>query len=83
MFVQILKQVAEKLGKLALAVHPHYTSQICSSCGGIVKKALSTRTHRCSHVGLATDRDCNAARNILRLGLESLGLPLEASTIVL
>ena len=83
MFVQILKQVAEKLGKLALAVPPHYTSQMCSSCGEIVKKGLSTRTHRCSHCGLATDRDYNAARNILRLGLESLGLPLEASTIML
>ena len=38
MFVQILKQVAEKLGKLALAVPPHYTSQMCSSCGEIFKK---------------------------------------------
>ena len=47
-----------------IAVPPQYTSQICSSCGKIVKKSLSTRTHVCS-CGLVMDRDLNAAKNIL------------------
>ena len=45
-----------------VAVAPHFTSQQCSGCGQIVKKSLSTRTHRCVHCGLVMDRDENAAR---------------------
>jgi len=52
-----------------------------SKCGTIVKKSLSTRTHRCIECGYVANRDENAARNILRLGLESLGFSQEAHTI--
>lgn len=52
-----------------VAVAPHFTSQDCSGCGKMVKKALSERTHRCVHCGLVMDRDENAARNILALAL--------------
>jgi putative transposase len=34
-------------GRATVAVNPAYTSQKCSSCGVIVKKSLSTRTHVC------------------------------------
>lgn len=44
----------------------------CSSCGVIVKKSLSTRTHVCRY-GFVLDRDHNAARNILRQGLGTVG----------
>ena len=70
-FFQILRYKAEALCKIVVAVPPHYTSQRCSACDLIVKKSLSTRTHRCS-CGFVADRDFNAALNILRLGLESL-----------
>ena len=56
----------------AVAVAPHYTSQECSSCGVIVKKSLSTRTHTCS-CGCKLHRDHNAAINILNKGLNTLG----------
>jgi len=39
----------------------------------IVKKTLSDRVHTCPHCGLMMDRDQNAAINIMRLGLQSLG----------
>ncbi len=55
-----------------IAVPPHYTSQECSSCGVMVKKSLSTRTHTCA-CGTALDRDHNAALNILRIGLSTVG----------
>jgi putative transposase len=71
-FVIILKGVASKLGKRVVVVPPQYTSQICSECLEIVEKSLSTRTHKCP-CGYVADRDHNAAKNILRLGLESLG----------
>jgi putative transposase len=58
--------------KVTVAVNPQYTSQKCSSCGGIVKKTLSTRTHVCK-CGCVMDRDENAARNILSRGLGTVG----------
>ena len=58
--------------RVTVAVNPQYTSQECSSCGAIVKKALSTRTHICL-CGSKMDRDENAARNILSRGLGTVG----------
>ena len=52
-------------GHQVATVPAHYTSQKCSSCGEIVPKSLSVRTHVCSHCGYVADRDINAARNIL------------------
>jgi putative transposase len=62
-----------KYGKLTVAVPPHNTSQNCSNCGKKVKKSLSTRTHACPHCGYTEDRDINAAINILKLGLSTVG----------
>ena len=67
-----LEYFAQKFGKVTVAVPPHYTSQECSSCGRIVKKSLSTRTHTCK-CGCQLDRDENAAINILKKGLSTLG----------
>ena len=58
--------------KITVAVKPQYTSQECSSCGEIVEKTLSTRTHVCK-CGCVLDRDENAARNILSRGLGTVG----------
>ncbi|MGB6301076.1 MAG: transposase [Rivularia sp. (in: cyanobacteria)] len=58
--------------RVTVAVNPQYTSQECSSCGTIVKKTLSTRTHIC-RCGCEMDRDENAARNILNRGLSTVG----------
>ncbi|MEA5574034.1 transposase, partial [Calothrix sp. UHCC 0171] len=51
---------------------PAYTSQKCSNCGAVVKKSLSTRTHVCE-CGFVLDRDWNAAINILKLALSTVG----------
>ena len=63
---------AESAGRKVVMVNPAYTSQMCSSCGSIVKKDLSERVHNCPKCGLVMDRDLNAAKNILRLGLQSV-----------
>lgn len=60
-------------GVATVAVAPHYTSQNCSNCGETVKKSLSTRTHICPHCGHVQDRDHNAAINILKKGLNTVG----------
>jgi putative transposase len=73
LFRRWLEYFAYKYGKIAIAVPPYNTSQECSNCGQIVKKALSTRTHICHHCGFVADRDVNAALNILQRGLSTLG----------
>lgn len=63
---------AASAGRKVVLINPAYTSQMCSGCGAIVKKDLSERVHNCPRCGLILDRDLNAAKNILRLGLQSL-----------
>ncbi|MBN3926572.1 transposase [Nostoc sp. NMS4] len=58
--------------RVTVAVNPQYSSVVCSSCGEVVKKTLSTRTHVC-RCGCVMDRDENAARNILSRGLGTVG----------
>ncbi|WP_373544701.1 RNA-guided endonuclease InsQ/TnpB family protein [Chamaesiphon sp.] len=59
-------------GRVTIAVNPAYTSQECSSCGVIVKKSLSTRTHACQ-CGCVLDRHHNAALNILTKAINTTG----------
>jgi putative transposase len=60
---------AESAGRQVVFVDPHYTSQLCSGCGAIVKKELDERWHSCE-CGTELDRDHNAALNILFRGQE-------------
>lgn len=68
-FLRLLGYKAEDAGVQVVRVPLGGTSQGCSNCGTSVSKPLSERTHRCPDCGLIVDRDVNAARNILRLGL--------------
>lgn len=70
-FYSILESKAVEADRKFVKVNPRNTSQQCSGCGAIVKKDLSVRVHNCS-CGLSLDRDENAARNILALGLSAL-----------
>jgi transposase len=72
-FRQWLEYFGFKYDKETVAVPPHNTSQNCSNCGEKVEKSLSTRTHKCPHCGYVEDRDVNAALNILKLGLSTVG----------
>ena len=69
-FLNILHYKATWQGKSVFKVPPHYTSQMCPECGIIIKKSLSTRTHRCE-CGYTANRDHAAAQNILRIGLNA------------
>jgi putative transposase len=70
--IQYTSYKAEDAGRKVVLVNPANTSQMCSSCGQIVKKNLSIRVHDCPYCGLSIDRDLNAALNIARLGIQSL-----------
>jgi len=71
-FRKWLEYFGVKFSKITVAVNPAYTSQKCSSCGTHVKKSLSMRTHVCK-CGFVLDRDWNAAINILKLALSTVG----------
>ena len=70
-FLAKLAYKVEYTGGQLVRVNPNGTSQVCSRCGCLpdVPKSLTDRIHSCPHCGLVIDRDVNAARNILRLGL--------------
>jgi putative transposase len=79
-FTQWLDYYGKIWDKAVVAVSPNYTSQDCSSCGHLVKKSLSTRTHSCAHCGIEICRDTNAAINILKKGMGILGMEWQNST---
>ena len=70
-FVSMLAYKAEEAGGWVRKVPPHNTSQRCSSCGAMPKEkvTLDVRTYECASCGYTADRDVNAARNILAVGL--------------
>lgn len=80
--IQYTTYKAEDAGRCVVLVDPKKTSQMCSRCGQIVAKDLSTRLHNCPYCGYKADRDLNAAINILRLGIQSLsGRRTRSSTL--
>ncbi|MDZ4877973.1 MAG: IS200/IS605 family transposase ISAsp18 [Chroococcidiopsis cubana SAG 39.79] len=69
MFFDWLEYYGQIFGKIVVPAPPQWSSQECSSCGQIVKKSLSTRTHICS-CGANLCRDENAAKVLLARGLK-------------
>lgn len=67
-FVQVLKFVAWKLGKVVKEVDPRGTSQHCWNCFAEVAKQLSDRWHSCQ-CGESLHRDDNSAKLIKKIGL--------------
>ena len=74
MLVTVTSYKAESAGSIVVLVDPRNTSKMCSRCGILVEKTLADRVHNCPECGLSLDRDWNAAINILRLGLQSVGI---------
>jgi putative transposase len=73
-FTEKLAYKAEWAGRRFVRVYPAYTSQNCSSCGFRQSLPLSARVYECPNCGLILDRDHNAAKNTLTLGLQSQAL---------
>jgi putative transposase len=76
--IQYTQYKAVNAGRVCELVDPRGTSQRCSGCQTVVQKDLSVRVHDCPSCGLVIDRDLNASINIERVGLDSLGIALEA-----
>ncbi|QLJ53473.1 MAG: Mobile element protein [Candidatus Fermentimicrarchaeum limneticum] len=66
MFANMLAYKAEGAGCSVVFVNPKNTSKMCSRCRNVRNDlTLQDRTYACPECGLSTDRDLNAARNIL------------------
>ena len=78
-FAACLSYKAANAGRSFVAVNPAYTTQDCSQCGHRQPVPQGERVYSCPCCGLHLDRDHNASLNIRALGLQSLGLALEAS----
>ncbi len=62
---------------MLIEVNEAYTSKTCSHCGvrwdfPKEPKSLAIREYKCLCCHVGQDRDVNAARNILRIGRDSL-----------
>lgn len=77
-FITYTQYKAADADRVCILVDPRNTSKRCSRCGTLVEKDLFVRVHQCPVCDLVIDRDQNAAINILGLGLQSLGVTLEA-----
>lgn len=71
-FLDLLVCKAAEAGKRTVKINPAYTSQACSVCGNRQKLKLSDRMYHCPCCGLSLNRDVNAAKNILAIGMYSL-----------
>jgi putative transposase len=76
-FAFMLSYKAQSAGRKLISVDPRNAPQRCSCCGSIVKKELSDRVHDCPYCGFSSDRDYNAAMNILSTGMEQPVAPIE------
>lgn len=76
--IQYTTYKAENADRIVGMVNPAFTSQNCSNCGNRQKMPLNVRLYECSNCHISIGRDLNAAINIKRVGLNSLGFALEA-----
>lgn len=83
-FRTMLRYKCENAGVWFEEVDEAYTTQTCSCCGAITDSSpkgradLGIREWTCSTCNTTHDRDINAAKNILRIGRDTLavGIPL-------
>ena len=74
-----LEYKAIRHGSRYVEVEEAYTSQTCSACGALPEErprgiaGLEVRRWECGGCGASHDRDVNAALNIARIGLDTLG----------
>jgi len=87
-FITLLGYKAELYGCHVVQVEAAGTTKECASCGVETPKPIWVREHACPSCGFETDRDANAAMNVLQRGFAELGLgwpeetPVETVTAV-
>ncbi|SDE78092.1 putative transposase [Halorientalis regularis] len=73
-FINLLDYKADLYGTHVVQVEPAGTTKECARCGVETAKPIWVREHSCPSCGFETDRDANAAINVLQRGFAELGL---------
>ncbi len=73
-FITLLEDKAELYGTHVVQVEAAGTTKECASCDVETDKPIWVREHSCPSCGFETDRDANAAMNVLQRGFSELGL---------
>jgi len=81
-FIQLLEYKADLYGCHVVQVEARGTTKECASCGVETSKPIWVREHSCPSCGFETDRDANAAMNVLQRGFAELGLGWPEATPV-
>ena len=80
--IQLLEYKADLYGTHVVQVEPEGTTKECARCGVETAKPIWVREHSCPSCGFVTDRDANAAMNVLQRGFAELGLGWPEATPV-
>ncbi|MFP8954607.1 RNA-guided endonuclease InsQ/TnpB family protein (plasmid) [Natrialbaceae archaeon A-arb3/5] len=81
-FITLLDYKADLYSTHVVEVEARGTTKECASCGVETVKPIWVREHSCPSCGFETDRDANAAMNVLKRGFADLGLGWPKSTPV-
>ena len=87
-FITLLEYKGDLHGTHVVQVEAAGTTKKCASCGVETAKPIWIREHSCPSCGFETNRDANAAMNVLQRGFSELGLgwpedtPVETVTAV-
>ena len=73
-FITLLDYKADLYGCHVVEAEPGGTTKECAKCGVETAKPIWVREHSCPSCGFETDRDANAAINVLQRGFSELGL---------
>jgi putative transposase len=79
--IQTFERHGRKNGCHVLTVPPEGTTSQCANCNVETPKPLWVREHSCPSCGFEADRDENAAYNVLKRGLEELGVEYSLANI--
>ncbi len=81
-FITLLEYKADLYGCHVVQVEARGTTKECARCGVDTAKPIWVREHSCPSCGFKTDRDANAAMNVLQRGFCELGLGWPEDTSV-
>jgi putative transposase len=80
--IKTFERHGDKNGCHVVTVPPEGTTKRCARCDVESDKVLWVREHSCPSCGFKTARDENASYNVLKLGLDELGIEYEVDAVV-
>ncbi|WP_276298868.1 RNA-guided endonuclease InsQ/TnpB family protein [Halorussus lipolyticus] len=81
-FITLLEYKGDLYGTHVVQVEARGTTKECAKCGVETAKPIWVREHSCPACEFETERDANAAMNVLQRGFSELGLGWPESTPV-